>query len=218
MSYSSHSPVDGLPPEQTGAPKSIAIPSKRNNPSITPCGCRCGGCSCSGCFTNGRVSFLDSTYEAYRGPGTKNNSLSNKLVNLNASSLEAEGPKNTIVAPPSLELLSKLNEYTPAQLAETRTEKYLDNVDEAPWRHFVERSMTSDATETSGLFFGDIDVESSMENNPVSRDSHSMLSSYMSVMSIRDDASSAVVSHAGAGHHATPQPANNQRRPWLTLL
>jgi hypothetical protein len=160
----------------------------------------------------------DSNRETYGGQGTSVDILSSNSVNLNASSLEAQGPKNIIIAPPSLDLLGKLNEHTPGQLAEARTGQYLDEIDDAPWRYFIsEQSMTSDASEMSGLFFGPIDLEGSMENNPVSTGNRSMLSSYASAMSVRSDAVSAVVTHAGAALTASRSSAGNQRNPFLML-
>ena len=78
--------------------------------------------------------------------------------------------------------------------------------------------MTSDAPEISGLFFGPIDLEGSMENNPVNSDSHSMLSSYMSAMSEQNDTASAVVKHAGAALTTAGPTSGNQRNPFLKLL
>lgn len=161
----------------------------------------------------------DSNRITYGGQGTRAGALSNDLPDLNASSLEAQQPKNVVVAPPSLEILSKVNERTSAELAEARTEQYLGDIDDAPWRYFTsEPSMSSDATETSGMFFGPIDMEGSMENNPASFGSRSMLSSYMSAMSLRSDAASAVVQHAGAALTAARPTPGNQRNPYLKLL
>jgi hypothetical protein len=220
MVYLSHSPPDGLPSEQQSS-AGIAIPSKHTTSSsdtMMGCGCRCGGCSCSTCCSHRPVSIPDSNRETYGGQGTSVDILSNNSVNLNASSLEAQGPKNIIVAPPSLDLLGKLNEHTPGQLAEARTGQYLDEIDDAPWLYFIsEQSMTSDASEMSGLFFGPIDLEGSMENNPVSSGNRSMLSSYASAMSVRSDAASAVVTHAGAALTASRSSASNQRNPFLML-
>lgn len=121
-------------------------------------------------------------------------------------------------APPSLEILSRQNEYTSKQLAESRTEQYLDDVDDdAPWLHYLSQpSMTSDAPELSGMFFGaPEDMEDgSMENNPASRGSGSMLS-YMSGLTSRGEAAGAVVQHAGA---ALTTNSGNQRNLYLQVL
>lgn len=145
------------------------------------------------------------------------NTLSSSISNLNASSLEAHGPKNIIiVVPPSLEILSKLNEHNPTKLAEARTAKYVDDIDEAPWLHFIsEPSMTSDTVE----IFGPIDLEGSMENNPaITSGSRSMLSSYQSELSVRSDAASAIVQHAGAALAAPRPTPSNHLSPFLQLL
>ena len=161
----------------------------------------------------------DSNREIYGGQGTRVDILSNDFANLNASSLEAQAPKPVIVVPPSLELLSKLNEHTPAQLAEARTELFLDEMDDDPGRYFLsERSMTSDASEMSGMFFGPIDLDGSMENNAITSGSHSMLSSYMSTMSGQIDTASAVVKHAGEALTIARPILGNQRHPYLKLL
>ncbi len=222
MVYLSHSPPDGLPFEQQSS-HGIIIPIKRTPPTsetITGCGCRCGGCTCLSCSRHYHVSTPDSNQETYGGQGTGVGTLSDDFLNVNASSLEAREPKNVIGALPSLELHSKLNEYTRAQLAKARTEQYLDdNDDPAPWRHFISaaRSMTSDATETSGMFFP-IDLEGSMENNAVTSSSHSMLSSYMSAMSVRSEAASAIVQHAGAALTPGRLSPGDQRNHYLKLL
>jgi hypothetical protein len=196
----SHSPPDGSAPEQHSH-RGVAIPSKSNSTSDARscCGCLCGRCTCPACcFSHDNLTMPDPNRETYGGQGTSVDGLSTHFSTLNPSSLEAREPKPVVVAPPSLELLSKLNEDTPAQLAETRTEQFVDDIEDAPWRYFLsERSMTSDATEMSGLFFGPIDLEGSMENNAVTSGSRSMLSSYMSAMSVRSDAASALVQHVG---------------------
>lgn len=216
----SHSPPSGMPSDQQSS-HGIAIPSKRTTSSsetMTGCGCRCGGCSCLSCFSRGHISVNDSNRVIYGSQGSSIGAGSNNFPKLNASSLEAQQPKNIPIGPPSFELLTKMNERTPAQLAEARTGKYLDEIDEAPWRHFVsERSMTSDATEMSGMFFP-IDEENSMENNPITSGSHSMLSSYMSAMSVRSDAASAVVKHAGAALTASRPTSAKLGNPYLKLL
>ncbi|ERF68596.1 hypothetical protein EPUS_04694 [Endocarpon pusillum Z07020] len=227
MSPSSSSPPgDSLPEPQSS--RSIAIPSKHplssSSEATTRCGCRCGGCTCSlrTCCNPGH-SVADSNREAYGGQGTNIGAASNNVSNLNASSLEAQGPKITIVAPPSLEILSKLNECTPRQLAESRTEQYLDDVDDdAPWLQFLSQpSMTSDAPELSGMFFGAPDMEDgSMENNPASHGSGSMLSSYVSGLTSRGEAAGAIVQHAGAALTNASGRSNsgNQRNLYLQVL
>jgi hypothetical protein len=163
----------------------------------------------------------DSNRITYGGQGTADSvdSLSNDFSKLDASSLEARDPKHVIVAPPNLELLDKLHErLTTEELARQRTEKYLDeSIDDAPWLYFLERSMTSDATETSGCFFP-MDLDGSMENNAVSTGTRSMLSSYMSAISVRSDAASAIVKHTGAGLVNVRPAGGNQRNPFLKLL
>lgn len=221
MHCSSHSPPDGMPLEEH-SPHGVDIPSKGTTPSAQAaigCGCRCGGCTCSACYGHGNVFMPDSNCETYGGQGTSVIALSRDLSNLRATSLEAQGPKNVVAAPPSLELLSRLNDHNPARLAESRTEQYLDDLDDAPWRYFTsERSLTSDATEMSGLFFGPMDLEGSMENNPVSSSSASALSSYKSAMSVRSEAASAVIKHAGAALTDPRPTTSDQRRPYLKLL
>lgn len=222
---SSSPPGDSLPEPQSS--KSIAIPSKHtlsSSAATTGCGCRCGGCTCSlrACCNPGH-SIADSNREAYGGQGTNIGSASNNVSNLNASSLEAQDPKNLIAAPPSLEILSRQNEYTAKQLAESRTEWYLDDVDDdAPWLHYLSQpSMTTDASELSGMFFGaPEDMEDgSMENNPASRGSGSMLS-YMSGLTSRGEAVGAVVQHAGAALTNASGRSNsgNQRNLYLQVL
>lgn len=201
----------------------VAIPSKTTVFSAgqtSSCGCRCGGCTCSSCSSHHHISMLDSNQEAYGGQGTGVDALSADLSNLNTSSFEAHDPKNVIVAPPSLELLTKLNGHiSSAQRAETRTQQYVDDIDNAPFRHFIsERSMTNDATETSGLFFGPMELEGSMENNPADNGGRSMLASYSSAMSVRSDAASALVQYAGAALAASRPSLENQRNPYLQLL
>ena len=224
MLPSSSSPPGDSLPEPQGA-KSIAIPSKHtlsSSEATTGCGCRCGGCTCSlrTCCNPGHL-IADSNREAYGGQGTNIGAASNNVSNLNASSLEAQGPKNLIVAPPSLEILSKLNECTPKQLAESRTEQYLDDVDDdAPWLQFLSQPNTSDAPELSGMFFGAPDMEDgSMENNPASDGSRSMLSSYMSGLTSRGEAAGAIVQHAGAAlTNASGRSSGNQRNLYLQVL
>lgn len=217
MHETTHTQTAGLPSGQQSS-QGIAIPFKStacSSGTMALCGCRCGGCTCLSCSNRGLVSMPDPNREAYGGQGTSVDALSNHFSSLNASSFEAPVPKNDI-APPSVELLSKLNEYTPTQLAETRTEKYLDDIDDAPWRHFVsERSMTSDATEMSGMFFGPIDLESSVENNPGSSGSRSMLSSHMSV---RSESASAAIKHAGAALSPTRSAPSDRGDPFLEVL
>ncbi|KAF7503461.1 hypothetical protein GJ744_003720 [Endocarpon pusillum] len=223
LPFSSSHPGNSLPESQSS--KSIAIPSKhpRSSSEATKrCGCRCGGCTCSlrTCCNPPGHSIADSNREAYGGQGTNIGAASNNVTNLNASSLEAQGPKDMIVAPPSLEILSKLNEYTPKQLAESRTEQYLDDVDDdAPWLQFLSQpSMPSDAPELSGMFFGAPDMEdSSMENNPASHGSGSMLSSYVSGLTSRGEAAGAIVQHAGAAL-TNASNSGNQRNLYLQLL
>ncbi len=231
MSASPPSPPDDfLPGPQS--PRSITIPSKHrlsSSEATTGCGCRCGGCACSMrtcCYPN--LLIADSNREAYGGQGTSIGAVFNNVSNLNPCSLEAQVPRSMIAAPPSIEILSKLNAYTPKQLAESRTEKYLDDVDDnAPWLHFISRpSLTSDAPELSGMFFGAPDLDdSSMENNPVSNGSRSILSSYMSGLTLRSEAASAVVQHAGAtSTNASPSGSlhqhnpRNPQHPYLQLL
>lgn len=216
-------PDDSLPDPQSS--RSITIPSKHtlsSSETTTGCGCRCGGCTCSLRTCCGPSHLIaDSNCEAYGGQGTDIGAASNNVSNLNPCSLEAQVPKNMIVAPPSLEILSKLNDYTPKQLAESRTEQYLGDVnDDAPWLQFISQpSLTSDAPELSGMFFGAPDLEDgSMENNDGNR---SMLSPYMSGLTLRSEAASAV-QHAGAastnsGRSNSPNQ-RNQRNPYLQLL
>jgi hypothetical protein len=161
----------------------------------------------------------DSNRITYGGQGTSAGTLSNDLPGLNHSSLEAQQPKTAIHALASLELLSTLDDRTPEELAEARTEHFLGNIDDAPWRHFTsEPSMTSDATEMSSLFFGPIDIEGSMENNPVGVGSRSMLSSYMSGMTLQSEAASVAVQHAGAAPTVARLTPVNQRHQYLELL
>lgn len=159
----------------------------------------------------------DPNRETYGGQGTSVDAISNNFSLLGASSFEAPIPR-LVVAPPSMEMLSKLNDDTPAQLAEARAGKYLDDIDDAPWRQFVsEPNETADQPETSALFFGPMEGEgedsSSIRNNQVSSSaSRSMLSSYISATSRRSDRASADVKYAGAAlasarsvHHGEPQ-------------
>jgi hypothetical protein len=218
-----HSPPDGLPPDQNRS-SGIKIPSKRTSSSdsntVTTCGCCCDGCNCcTSCFCRGTVPISNSNQQAYKGQGTSIDELSDNCFALNASSLEAKEPKPIGFAAPSLELLREQNPHTPAQLAEYRNQKYIEELNEAPDRFFLsERSMTSDATEMSG-FFGPPDMEaSSMENHPGNSGTQSMLSSFMSAMSERSTAASAIVQHAGAAFNGVRPAPRNQGNPYLRLL
>jgi hypothetical protein len=228
MVYSPGSPPPGALPPDRQSSKGIAIPSTHLpslSEAVAHCGCRCGGCSCSSCFTHGFTLMRDSNCESYKGQGAGINTHSLELSNVNPSSLEAKQPTNVVIVPPSFEILGKLHEHTtPAQLAEARTQQYVEDVDdEAPWLHYLspERSPISDATELSGMIFP-IDDEGSMENHPASSISisisHSMLSSYASAMSVRSDAASAVVRHTGAALSAAWPSTESQRNPFLQLL
>lgn len=216
----SNMPDSSLPPLESPAPgqrssRSIAIPFKRTSSSrpMTSCGCRCGGCTCSTCPSHGSITMPDSNREIYGGQGTSVDNLSHAFASLHASSsLTAPAPKNIIVVPPSVELLSKLNEQTPAQLAEARTEQFLEELlDDDPWAHFVsQRSMTSDASEMSGMLWP-MELEDSMENNVVYSSSRSMRSSYMSAMTGHSETASAVVKHAGEGLAVLRHLRGNER-------
>lgn len=161
----------------------------------------------------------DPNREAYGGQGTSVDAISNNFSRLNASSFEAPIPR-LVVAPPSMEMLSRLNDSTPAQLAEARAGKYLDDIDNAPWRHFVsEPNVNNDPPESSALFFGPMDVEDSgsIGNNPVSSGNRSMLSSYMSAMSRRSDRASEDVKHAGAALAPARSGHIDQQDAFITL-
>lgn len=162
--------------------------------------------------------ILDSNRETYGGQGTSvNDFLSTRMSAPNASSFEAPQPRPTVVAPPSLEILSKLNEHTPCQIAKTRTEQFVEDMEDAPWRYFLsDPSMTSDATDMSGLIFGPIDLEGSMENNPEPSGSQSMLS-YKSALSVRSAAASAIIQHAGEALTAS-RSITTSGNPFLELL
>jgi hypothetical protein len=162
--------------------------------------------------------MLDPNRITYGGQGASAGTFSNDVPGLNSSSLEAQQPQTTVHAPPSLELLSKLDDRTQEELAEARTEKYL--IDDAPWCHDTSGpSMMGDAPEMSGMFFGPVDLEGSMENNnPVSIGGRSMLSSYMSGMTLRsEEAASVVVQHTGAALAAARLTPVSQRRQYQEL-
>jgi len=166
--------------------------------------------------------MLDPNRITYGGQGTSTGTFSNDIPDLNGSSLEAQQPQTTINAPPpSLELLGRLDHRTPAELAEARTEKYLEDIGDAPWCHDPsDPGMTGDAPEISGMFFGPIDLDGSMENNPVpSTSGRSMRSSYMSGMTLQgEEAASGVVQHAGAALAAVRLAPVSQRHQYLELL
>lgn len=208
MLYLPNSPPDGLHRDEQ-RPGSITIPlrltaASSSEPEST-CRCRCGGCSCATCTANRRAIIPNPNRETYGGQGTSFDSLLEDAAFITAHSFEARQPNDVMVAPPSLDLISKRDEPGSAQqLARERTEQYLQDIDNNPWPYFVSSpSIPSDATEPSGPFFGPMDMDSadddSMENHLVSSGSYrSMLSSYASAMSCRSQAASAVIKHAGA--------------------
>jgi hypothetical protein len=200
----------------------IPIPSRHIGSSsgiMTPCGCRCGGCSCL-CCSRGHVLVLDPNRITYGGQGTSAGTFLSDAADLNGSSLEAQQPQTTVNVPPSLELLSKLDDRTQAELAEARTEKYLDDILDAPLCHDVLGSgMPGDAPEMSGMFFGPIDLDGSMENNPASTANRSMRSSYMSGMTLQgEEAAGGIVQHDGAAPTAARITPVSQHHQYAELL
>ncbi len=197
-------PPSDLASEQDST-RGVAIPSKRNPPAsetTPPCGCLCGGCSCPSCFSHG--TSVDGFF-------------STRLLALNASSFEAPQPKQIPAVPPSLDILRKLNEHSATQLAKTRTEQFVEDINDAPWQHFLsDPNMTSDAPDMSGMIFGPMDLEGSMENNPDPSGSQSMMRSYKSALSVRSDAASAIIQRAGEALTAI-RPATSDN-PFLRLL
>lgn len=146
------------------------------------------------CPCHSQVSSADSNQQEYGGEGTRlgvgapsyvsTNSLSSVKESSDAPDPTATKP----VAPPSYDMIRSVHDrHDPASIAQTKMDRFLNELDdECPWPFFLEKSITSDATDDDPALFGPIEVEGSMHNNaPVSSAEQSMLSSFISSLSPR---------------------------------
>ena len=179
------------------------------------CCCCCSGCPCSSCFCRGRIEFVDSNRDAYPGeggPGANGNTLSpqfgsitsNSSLNSLRDNSDAPVPADIVmIGRPSFEdLRNRHGNRSPAQVTLANLQRYLDDIDEDPWPHFIERSNSGTAATESSVFpFGPMELDGSMRNNvDFSSREVSTFSSYLSSRAAASAPMSIVLQGTGAGH------------------
>lgn len=141
-----------------------------------------------------QVSSVDSNQQVYDGEGTRlgvgapSYDSADSLSSVKESSDAPDPTAAKPITPSSYDMIrSVYGRQDSIGVAETKMDRFVNEPDdECPWRHFLEKSITSDASQDEPGFFGPIEVEGSMRNNtPVSSAEQSMLSSFMSSISPR---------------------------------
>lgn len=185
------------------------------------CNCRSCGCTCTNCCCRPSTNVTDSNQNVWPGQGSHvfttqidvnglvvqmSNLSTNESSSSGSDSLDQRGSIDSSIRPPSFESFrrSQANENAEG-LAEQNMQRYLNSIDENPFPHFLDRNEwpVQEEIDTSGMTFGDIDLNESMRMEPSNHnDRTSILSGYTAAFDQNSATASAVIRGAGTAFEA----------------
>jgi hypothetical protein len=158
--------------------------------------CACS-CECKFCLCRRQIETVDPNREEYGGGGALLDASTNAITqvtsyastgSMSSARESSDAPDPTSTAPTSFDAIREFHgQQDPAGLAQSKMMHYLTEVDdEHPWESFLEKSVTSDAMDEDAGFFGQAELDGSMQNNaPLSSGAQSILSNFTSSLSQR---------------------------------
>jgi hypothetical protein len=215
----------------TGSSSSAAIDIPKTKGCRGGCTCDCG---CVNCSCHSRVDIVDPNREEYGGEGTRldigahaitqpTSYLSTGSMRSVKESSDAPAPtaNATTAAPQSFDTIRDLHGgQDRTRLAQNKMDRFMNEPDDdCPWEHFLEKDFTSDAMEDDSGAFGPMEVDGSMRNRaPFSNGERSMLSSFMSSLSLHTPSAGKSDIVLGVGGVFGPRGGSGSGHSYLRLL